>query len=225
MQDTQRRPEAPGRRSVLLADAHAATRVGISRAIEPHGLRVVGEAGDAAAAAREAARLHPDVSVISGELPGDALEAIGLIAEAAPMTRIVVMADSPAPERMLAALRAGADGYLPQSIPAHRLGPVLRDFADGEAAVPRGLVASLIAELRRRGERGRPALTVAARRIELTEREHDVALRLRRRASTATIAADLGITEVTVRRHVSALLRRTGARDREALIELLAPEG
>ena len=206
---------------MLLAYDQSPARVGIRRAIEPHGLHVVGESASGSEALRMALALRPDICVLSVELPDNGIEAARAIKQALPETKIVMMTASPREEDLFGALRAGADGYLLMSTSASRLAHALRGVANGEAALPRGMTARLIQEFRERGARRRVNLPAGAGEAELTAREFEVLTRLRRRERTAEIAARLGISEVTVRRHVSSVLRKVGMPNRRAALEIL----
>jgi len=207
--------------TVLLACDQSPARAGIRRAIEPHGLRVVGESASASEALRMALALRPDVCVLAVELPDNGIEGARAIKQALPETKIVMIAASPREEDLFGALRAGADGYLLMSTSATRLAHALRGVVNGEAALPRGMTARLIQEFRERGTRHRVNLPAGAGEAELTAREFEVLARLRRHERTADIAAHLGISEVTVRRHVSSVLRKLGMPNRRAALEIL----
>ena len=196
-------------------------RAGIKRAIEPDGLRVVAEASSAADALRMAVAERPDVCVIAVELPGNGIEAARLIKRSVPATKIVMMTASARDEDLFGALRAGADGYLLMSTSADRLPHAIRGVAHGEAALPRALTARLIVEFRERGAGRRLVVPGADAEVELTAREFEVLDRLRRRERTAEIAGRLGISEVTVRRHVASMLRKLGMPNRRSAIEIL----
>ena len=127
-----------------------------------------------------------------------------------PQTKLVVTTVAARDEEMFAALRAGADGYLLMTMSPGRLGYALRGVARGEAALPRQMTAKLILEFRDRGTRRRLHVPATGAEIELTAREFEVLERLRRRQRTAEIAAELSISEVTVRRHVSSIMQKLG---------------
>jgi DNA-binding NarL/FixJ family response regulator len=206
---------------VLLADDQSAARSGIKRAIEPHGLRVVAEASNAADALRMATKHRPDVCVLAVALPGSGIEAARQIKRALPETKIVMMTGSASDGDLFGALRAGADGYLPMSTSAKRLPYAILGVARGEAALPRAVTARLIVEFRQRGARRRLALPSSGADVELTAREFEVLERLRKRERTAEIAAGLGISDVTVRRHVGSVLHKLGMPNRSSAIQLL----
>ena len=206
---------------MLLADGHAPARAGIRGAIEPHGLRVVGEAATGEDAIRLAVARQPDICVLSVALSGNGIDTARQIKEAVPATKIVMMTATARDEDLFGALRAGADGYLLMGTPASRLPHAILGVLSGEAALPRSLTAWLILEFRERGTRRRLVLPSVDREVELTAREFEVLDRLRRRERTAEIAARLGISEVTVRRHTASLLKKLGMSNRRSAIEML----
>jgi DNA-binding NarL/FixJ family response regulator len=206
--------------TVLLADDQAPARAGIKRAIEPYGLSVVAEAANAEDALRLAQEWRPEVCVLAVGLPGQGIEAARAIKQALPETKIVMMTGSENEEDLLAALRAGADGYLLMSTPADRLPHAILGVVQGEAALPRKLTARLITEFRERGTRRRVTLPSTGGEVELTAREFEVLERLRKGDRTAEIAARLGISEVTVRRHVASVLRKLRTPNRRSAVDL-----
>ena len=208
---------------VLIADDNTAARAGIKRAIEPHGLLVVAETSGADDAVRLALAHEPDVCIIAVDLPGSGVEVTRAIKRWLPNTRIVMMSSTARDEDLLEALRAGADGYLMMSTPASRLPHAIRGVTRGEAALPRAMTARLILEFRERGMRRHVVVHPSQAEIELTAREYEVFQRLRKHEGTAQIASRLGISQVTVRRHVASVLRKLGAPNRRRAIEMLEP--
>jgi DNA-binding NarL/FixJ family response regulator len=206
--------------TLVVGDDQVATRVGITSAVEPYGFRVVGEASTAAEAVEQCRKHRPDVCLLGTRLSGNALQAAQLIKQSLPDTKIVMLTASERSDEMFGALRAGADGYLPMSTSAARLPYAIRGVARGEAALPRDLTIHLVREFRERGHRRRVELS-AGRDVELTAREFEVLECLRKRERTAEVAAHLGITEITVRRHVSSLVRKLGAPDRRSMLDML----
>jgi DNA-binding NarL/FixJ family response regulator len=177
------------------------------------------EARDAAEAAAIAARVSPDVCLVTADGEAGAT-LVAQVAAAIPSARVVVLASSPREDELLEAVRAGAVGYLADDVDPSRLPYVVDGVLHGEAAIPRTLVMRILDELRERRHR-RLELQDAAGPVELTLREWQVLDELRRGASTREIASRLEISEVTVRRHVGALLRKLGVRDRKAALALL----
>jgi DNA-binding NarL/FixJ family response regulator len=208
--------------SVLVADDDIAFRRGIREALGAHGFVVVGEASDAAAAIGAATRLKPDICLIEIELPLEGLNAIGRIAKASPQTMIVVLSNSEAAEDVVTAFTRGASGYLLKGISGDQLAGTLRGAYLGEPPVSRSLVPHLVDEIRRGSIR---RLTLPAGSVTLTPREWEVGELLRDGHSTNEIADRLGVSPVTVRRHVGLLLGKLGAKDRESAVDLLRAYG
>jgi two-component system nitrate/nitrite response regulator NarL len=208
--------------SVLLADDNLALRRGVREALEADGFVVVAEAADAAAAIAAATRLQPDVCLIEPELPGEGFNAIGRIASASPKTLIVVVSESARADDVVAAFTRGASGYLLKGLSGELLASALRAAFNGEPALSRSLVPHLVDEIRR-GSVRRIALPDGS--VTLTTREWEVGELLRDGLSTAEIAERLGVSPVTVRRHVSLLLRKLRAPSRAAAVETLRTYG
>lgn len=168
---------------------------------------VCAEAGDADEAIEAARREQPDISLIGLDLPGDGIAAIRGIHWVAPGGAAIALAPSPDADALLACVDAGAVGYLPGSTSAGSLRRAVAAANEGEAVVPRAMVLVLVRELQ-----GAPA-----GRGGLTTRETQVLDLLRRGSSTTAIGDRLGISSVTVRRHISASMQKLGAEDRAAL--------
>ena len=192
---------------VLIADLPA-VRLGVQIALEGS-VEVCAEAGDAEEAIRAAERERPEICLVGLDLPGDGIAAIRGICEVAPGTAVIALTPSQDADGLLACVHAGAVGYVPASISAVALRQVVAAVRAGEAAVPRTMVLGLVRELQR----------VASGGDGLTPRETQVLGLLRRGRSTAAIADHLGISSVTVRRHISASMRKIGAEDRTALTQ------
>jgi two-component system, NarL family, nitrate/nitrite response regulator NarL len=172
-----------------------------------------------------AVRDQPDVCVVDFDPPGRAIRTVAAIASKVPRASVVVMTRRIDEEEFIAAVRAGAVGYLPEGVNPARLPYVVRSLMRGEAAVPRALVPRLIDELRGREGRRRHLDLHERKRVELTAREWEVVDLLRKGMSTRGIAELLGISAVTVRRHVSAVHGKLGIRSRAELLRLLAAGG
>ena len=208
--------------SVLIADDDIPHRQAVREALERHGFVVVGEASDAAAAIGAATRLLPDICLIEIELPVEGLNAIGRIAKASPETMIVVLSRSEHAEDVVTAFTRGASGYLLKGISDERLASTLRGAYRGEPPLSRSLVPFLVDEIRRGSVR---RLALPAGPVTLTPREWEVGELLREGRSTTEIAEALGVSPITVRRHIGLLLNKLGAKDREAAVELLRVYG
>jgi two-component system nitrate/nitrite response regulator NarL len=208
--------------SVLIADDDVAFRAATRHALEEDGLVVVSEVGDGATAVGAATRLRPDICLIEIELPGDGMNAIGRITKAAPKSLVVVLSRSDRPEDVMAAFTRGASGYLLKGLTGERLAATLLAAHQGEPALSRSLVPYLVDEIRRGSVR---RVVLPSGSVTLTAREWEVGELLREGYSTADIAERLGVSPVTVRRHVGLLLNKLGAESREAGVELLNSYG
>ena len=206
---------------VLVAGSDAPTRVGLRLALTEGGFDVGAEAATADEAVEIALAGGFDVGLIDIALPGDGLDAARRIAARLPGLRLVLLTPRPSGDELLAAVLAGASGYLAKSISSARLPAALRGVLDGEVALPRRYTDHVLEALR--GRDVRRALVAARTNAALTEREWEVLQMLAGDASTAEMARGLGISEVTVRRHVSSLLAKLGVRDRASAAMLLRP--
>jgi DNA-binding NarL/FixJ family response regulator len=206
---------ATRRATVVVADAHAATRAGVRSALATSRFDVVGEATSASAAVETVRRHRPDLLVLDIGIPGG-LRAAAEATAAAPETKLVVMTASDDEADLFDALRIGAVGYLPKDFPAAELPGALESVAAGGAVLPPTLLARVVAELRAREGR---RLNVGDAR--LTDREWDVLDLLHRGQSTAEIASRLFVSTGTVRTHVSAILRKLSVSSRAEAVALL----
>jgi DNA-binding NarL/FixJ family response regulator len=196
--------------SAMLVD-HAPTRQGIRIALGED-VQICAEADDPEQAIRAAKRVQPDICLVGRDVAGHGLGAVRGICRAAPNAAVVVLAEVRNVDDMLDAVRAGAIGYVPGPLDADRLRRVVSAVSANEAVIPRSMVLELLLELRAGGSGG----------DALTGRESQVLGMLRRGQSTAAIAERLQITPVTVRRHISELVRKLGVEDRS---ELMGPGG
>ena len=205
---------------VLIADSDSATRSGVRLSLEGQGFEICAEAIDATTAVAAARRNRPDVCVIEPELGGDGVEAAARIAQELPWTAVVMLGRDVDDDRLFAALMAGARGYLVKDMDPARLPQTLRGVLSGEVALPRRFVGRLVERVRER-ELGVHAARLTELGVDLTRRERDVLERLDRGLGTREIGEDLAISSVTVRRHVSEIVRKLGATDREAALRVL----
>jgi two-component system nitrate/nitrite response regulator NarL len=203
----------------VLADGHALTRLGMRRALERVGIVVVAETTTAGGALAAVRRQRPHICLLDLQLPGGGIAATAAIAAAAPETRTIVLCAQDAEDDVLAALRAGANGCLAKDVGSVALGRAVLATLAGEATLPRAVTARMIEELRSRWDERRTR-TASGAWVTLSPRESEVLELLRRRLTTRQIAERLGISDVTVRRHVSVTARRLGVPDRDAVLEL-----
>jgi DNA-binding NarL/FixJ family response regulator len=209
---------ASPRTHVLIATDRLPARAELRHALEPE-LRC-SEAVDPDSAVAAAVRDRPDVCVLDFATRGVAMLAANRIAAEVPSAGVIVLTGEIDEDEFMEAVRVGASGYLPQGLDPVRLAHVVRGVLRGEPAIPRRFVSRLIDELRIRDRRRR--LVVPGRgRIELTGREWEVVELLLRGATTADIAAELGLSPVTVRRHFGSVERKLGVTTRAEVVELL----
>jgi DNA-binding NarL/FixJ family response regulator len=210
---------AEPRTHVLIAADRLPTRVGLRLALEPE--LECSEAVDPDSAVAAALRERPDVCLLVFETRGDALQAANRIASEVPSAGVILLTGEIDEEEFLEAVRAGASGYLPQSVDPGRLPYVVRGVLRGEPAIPRRFVSRLIDELRSR-DRRRSFVVSGRGKIDLTAREWEVVELLLRGATTAEIARELELSPVTVRRHFGSVERKLGVSTRAEVVEVLA---
>jgi DNA-binding NarL/FixJ family response regulator len=191
--------------------------MGVRASLEQAGFEICAEAATAAAAVDACLEHSPDVALLDIHMPGSGITAAQRVSAALPDTAIVMLTVSRDDEDLFDALRAGARGYLLKDIDPGRLGHALRGVLEGEAALPRNLVTRLMEEFRSRDERPARAKGPLA---ALTSREWDTLDLMRQGLSTAAIAEKLFVSPVTVRTHVSAILRKLSVSDRQAAVEV-----
>jgi DNA-binding NarL/FixJ family response regulator len=208
-----------GRVRVLLAVADRPTRAGLRLSLTGAGHDVVAECTTQAEAVDAALAERPDVALVAADLDGDGVETVRRLRDVLPGLRSIVLSGEPSGAELLAAVLAGAAGYLPRDVSAERLPHAVAGVAAGEVALPRRHAEHLLEELRRRDlRRTRLEARAGAR---LTDREWEVLNLLGDGAATAEIARRLRISQVTVRRHVSALLAKLDVTDRASVADLL----
>ncbi|WP_232661979.1 response regulator [Pseudonocardia sp. TRM90224] len=197
---------------VLVVDDQDLFRAGFSMILDAQpDMTVVGEAADGAEAVRAATRLQPDVVLMDVRMPNvDGVEATSAIC-AATGAKVLVLTMFDLDEYVFAALRAGASGFLLKDMRRDELVEAVRIVAGGDAllapSVTRRLVASVVSG-------GHPVPRLAAQLAALTERESETLRRVARGLSNAEIAADMILSEHTVKTHVSNVLSKLGLRDR-----------
>jgi len=205
---------------IIVADDHPLTRDALASLLGRNGFDVVGEAADGAEAIELASSTQPDLVLLDLSMPGmDGLTALPRLRAAAPDCEVVVLTASGTEGNLLAAIRAGAAGYLLKSEPPDRIVGFLRGVAGGEAALS-GAVARRLLDQVRDGRLGGGVPDHIAE--ALSARELEVLLLLDEHHSTDDIARRLFISEHTVRSHVKSLLRKLGVSSRREALEQLA---
>ena len=205
---------------IVIADDHPPTRSGVRDALEQQDCVVVAEAATADEAVAAAREHRPDVCLLDIRMPGSGIAAAAEITHALPDVAVVMLTASRDDEDLFAALRAGASGYLLKDMDPGRLCSALRGVLAGEAVLPRWLVLKVVDQLRATPRR-RIALPNRTAVAELTEREAEILDLMSNGLSTQEIADRLFLAQVTVRTHISAVLKKLRVPDRKAAISLV----
>lgn len=186
---------------VLVADDHHVVRSGIAASIGlEDDLAVVAEADSGEQVIAQFQASKPDVVLMDLRLPGmNGIEATAALLRAAPEARVIMFTTYEGEEDIYRAIQAGARGYLLKSAPRDELLSAIRRVATGERYLPPALAHRL-------------AERMASN--ELSPREYEVLQLIGRGRSNKEIASDLGITEDTVKRHVTNLLAKLRVVDR-----------
>ena len=193
---------------VLIADDHTVVRKGIRALLETEpGITVVGEAADGEDAIHKALALKPDVILMDLVMPKlDGVQAIKELREVLPEIKVLVLTSFAEDRRIVAAIEAGALGYLLKDSSPEDLARAIREVHRGESSLHPKVAQQLIKKLRRPAEE--------LEREELTARERKVLALIARGLSNREIAKELSISEPTVRTHVSNILRKLGLKSR-----------
>jgi two-component system, NarL family, nitrate/nitrite response regulator NarL len=182
-------------------------------------LAVLDRPGDAVRACVE---YEPDVCLLDAGFDGDATAGIAVaheIGEQAPATRILVLSGSDDPEVIAAAVSAGVAGYALKTCPVETLMSSIERVAAGEPVIETELLRRAL--LHGSG-RTNP---VAQLTRHLTQREHEVLLRLVKGEATAAIAANMGIQQATARSHIQNVLTKLGVHSRLEAVALAVRSG
>jgi two-component system nitrate/nitrite response regulator NarL len=187
------------RMRILIADDHPLFLDGLVATLSAdQAVEVVDTARDAAAAVR-AARTHaPHIALLDVAMPGGGIEAARQIAVASPSTRVVMLTSSENEDDLVAAMQAGARGYVLKGIAGRELRTILQAVHDGEVYVAPGLAYAMIKGL----TGARPADPLA----ELTVREREVLELVVEGLSNAEVGGRLGLAEKTVKHYMTAIL-------------------
>lgn len=190
---------------VVLAEDHAVVRAGIERLLDStDDIVVVGLAADGHEALAQVARTTPDVVVMDLSMPNlDGIAATRELTRSHPEVRVLVLTSHSDRERILDAFDAGATGYVLKDADPDDLAKAVRAAARGEAPVDPRAASVLIS----RRDQSRPG-------VELTDREHEVLMLVTAGLANKLIARRLGISEKTVKTHLTRVFQRIGVTDR-----------
>jgi len=213
---------------VLLVDDQALIRAGFRMILDAEeDMEVVGECADGTQAVDSVRRLSPDVVLMDIRMPEmDGIEATRLIAgpggNGDGVPRVLMLTTFDLDEYVYDALRAGASGFLLKDVPAEQLVDGIRVIAEGDALLAPSVTKRLIHEF----SRGAVAQQSAPAALdELTPRELEVFKLIARGMSNAEIAAELVVSETTVKTHVARVLMKLGVRDRVQAVVLAYESG
>ncbi len=209
---------------VLVVDDQELVRAGFCVILDAaDGIAVVGEAGNGADAVRQAQAHAPDVVLMDIRMPGmDGLEAARQITAREAGPRVVMLTTFGFDEYVYEALRAGASGFLLKDAPRQDLIAAVRVAAAGDALLAPSVTRMLIEAFARKPPAMAPAPSALA---SLTARERDILRLIARGRSNAEIAADLVVSEATVKTHVGHVLAKLGLRDRVQAVILAYETG
>ena len=210
---------------VLIADDQALVRAGFRMILDAEDdLEVVGEAADGAEAVAAARDLIPDVVLMDIRMPAlDGIEATRRVVALGgdPPVRVLMLTTFDLNEYVYEALRAGASGFLLKDVPPERLAAGIRVVAEGEALLAPSITKRLIEEFAAAAPAGAPPPGLD----ELTARELEVFKLIARGLSNAELAAELVVSETTVKTHVARVLMKLGLRDRVQAVVLAYESG
>ena len=204
---------------VALVDDQRLLRDGLRIILEAApDIEVVGEAGDGLAAIQLAGQKLPDVMLMDIRMPlRDGIAATEDIRKAFPSIRVLLLTTFDTPEQVIDGLRAGAAGYLLKDSSAEELCAAVRTVARGQMLLQTNSAAQLLAGL------ASPSPTqpsAKATELGLTDRERDVLRLVVQGRNNSEIAAELFVSEATVKTHINHLFSKLGARDRAQAVVL-----
>ncbi len=200
---------------VLLVDDDALVRAGLRLILSSaDDIHVVGESDDGAGAVEAVRRHRPDVVLMDIRMPQmDGIAATAALRRLDPAPQVIVLTTFQADEQVVAALRAGASGFLVKDTPPAEIIHAVRLVAAGDAIVSPSVTRTLLAHFGNT-EASQRHQAAAQRLAVLTEREREVATAVGLGASNAEIAATLFMSEATVKAHVSRLLTKLDVSNR-----------
>jgi DNA-binding NarL/FixJ family response regulator len=213
---------ADGRLTVLVVDDHPIWRDGVTRDLEAAGLVVCGTAGDGAQALRVATATRPDVVLLDMHLPdGSGAEVARRLALLDPPPRILVLSASGERDDVLAAMTAGATGYLVKSAAGAELLDGIRRVAAGDPVFTPGLAGLVLGEYRRLASQPRRSPATP----QLTDRETQVLRLVAKGLTYPQIAERLVISLRTVQNHAQSTLTKLQLHNKAQLVRYAIEQG
>lgn len=208
---------------VLIADDHLVVREGLQLILDTEeAFEVVGTAAEGATAVRLAGELHPDVVLMDLRMPGmDGLEAIDHIHNQWPHIAIVILTTYNEDALMIRGLRAGARGFLLKDTGRQALFDTIRAAARGETLLQPEILASVLAHTEMPASAGQAS---SDERV-LTDRELEVLTAVARGERNKEIALHLGVTERTVKAHLTNVYNKLGVDSRAAAVSVALQRG
>jgi two-component system, NarL family, response regulator DevR len=203
---------------VLIVDDHEVLAASLAMVLEAEpDLKSVGVAGTLEKARSMVVSTTPDVILLDHRLPdGDGVAAIGELRRLRPSAQVVVLTASAADHVLVAAIEAGASGFVSKTRSLDELTSAVRAAATGEAVISPEMLARLLPRLQRSGR---------ARHNDLTEREREVLGLLADGLSNAAIAEQLFVSVHTVRNHIANLSAKLGAHSKLEALSLAVRDG
>ncbi|MEO7752564.1 MAG: response regulator transcription factor [Terracoccus sp.] len=196
---------------VLIVDDHALYRRGLQTILDTEeGFEVVGEAADGVAAVTQAEETLPDVIVMDVGMPKrGGIEACRLIRQRVPSARILMLTSSDDEANLFEAVRAGANGYLLKDVPPEEVAAGIVALHQGHSLISPLMAAKLLSEFAQMSDRATVAEVVPSPALELprlTDRELQILRLVARGRLNREIAAELFISDNTVRNHIRNIL-------------------
>ena len=202
---------------IVLADDHPLFRDGVGRILgSVPDFEVIGEGATADEAVSVVSNLLPDIVLLDISMPGGGIQAAERISTACPVVKILMLTVSENENDVMAALEAGACGYVLKGIGGDELTDVIRSVYDGESYVTPSLAARLLMELKKKHS----APSAAAPFPELTAREEQILKSVAQGLSNKEIALKLTLSEKTIKHYMTNILQKLQVRNRvEAAIK------
>ena len=195
---------------LMLADDHRMLREGLRRSMTEAGFDVVGEAGDGVEAIAMAEDLTPDVILMDVTMPNcDGVEACRRVIEAEPDTKVVMLTMHADQEVLANAIRAGAIGYLTKDSSTREIAEAVRMAVEGDTVLSPQLARTMLEEVRKLD-----AAATAEEDLVVSRREVEVLQLIADGCSTPEVAAQLFISQKTVKNHLASIYQKLDARDR-----------